>query len=384
MINPTITLQEIRSALEDDELVFYYQPKVSMITGKVIGAEALLRWLKPDGRIFAPLEFLPLAEATGFISRITREMFQKLIVDMTIFNDIVGEFTVSFNTSAKDFNNAKLVEDIQRAIKMKLVDTLKLEIELTESSLLAESQGINVQLSKLNNLGISLIMDDFGTGFSSIDTLSKWPFSTIKLDRGVVSRMEDSNKNKTIAHTSIQMAHQLSLEVVAEGIESETIYRSLQQAGCTIGQGFWISPPLPLEDFLEFIRRDKRWPATPAGLLYLAQIDHIKWRKDIIDGVFSVVERSDPNTVFRGDPEKDSRFCSLGKWYYGSGKAFFGVPAYDALEGPHSRLHELGSLLLKNAHSNYSKAELVSIMRDLSKQSTQLIKLLQELENELI
>jgi EAL domain-containing protein (putative c-di-GMP-specific phosphodiesterase class I) len=384
MIKPAITLQEIKHALKNDEFIFYYQPKVSMVTGEINGAEALIRWQKPDGKIIPPSDFIPLAESSGFISEITKTMFQKLIVDVAIFDDVVGELVVSINASPKDFNDSVFVDHIRRAIEAKRIDSKKIEIELTESSLLEENDTINPHFCALIEMGVSLVMDDFGTGFSSIDILSKLPFSTIKLDQGVISRMEYSNKDKTIVESSIRMGHELGLDIVAEGIESKEVYLSLQNAGCTIAQGYWISRPLPLSDFLEFVRQKKRWPSTPAGLLFMAQLDHIHWRKALINGVFSLSERNDGDFNLRGRPASNAKSCMLGRWYYGLGRRFAGISAYDKLEEPHTKLHELGNALIEALEKGYSKTELVDIMRDLSKQSSLVIRLLQEIENGLL
>jgi len=384
MIKSTVTLQEIEGALKNDQFLFYYQPKVSMITGEIIGAEALIRWQKQNGTIVPPSDFIPLAESSGFISEITKAMFQKLIVDMVILNDIEGDFTVSINASTKDFDDSIFIDHIRRAIEGKQVNPNNIEIELTESSLLGDNNAISTNFSTLTDMDVSLVMDDFGTGFSSIDMLSKLPFSTIKLDQGVVSRMANSEKNQLIVESSIRMGHQLGLNIVAEGIESEEVYLALQNSGCTIAQGYWISRPLPLFDLLEFVAQKKSWPSTAVGLLYMAQLDHIHWRKSIIDGVLSINNRSKSNFNFRGKPESDSESCMLGKWYYGVGRKFSGISPYDELEKPHRQLHELGNALIAAVEKGDSKKELVDMMRDLSKLSGVVIKLLQDLESEII
>lgn len=384
MTKTTVNLADLEDALKESEFIFYYQPKVSMITGDIVGAEALIRWEKQNGEIVPPSDFIPLAESSGFISEITNAMFQKLIIDMTIFSDIEGDFIVSINASSKDFSNSIFIDHIQLAIESKQIDPNSVEIELTESSLLEENGVARENFSKLVKMGVSLVMDDFGTGFSSIDMLSKLPFSTVKLDQGVVSRMEHSEKNKTIVESSIRMGHQLGLNVVAEGIESEEVYLALQNAGCTIAQGYWISRPLPLFDFLDFVRQKKLWPSTAIGLLYMAQLDHIHWRKSVIDGVFSLMNRNTSGFLFRGRKVSDSHSCMLGKWYYGAGRAYSDFPAYIELETPHKQLHDLGNALIFAAENGASRKELVEMMQGLSKLSGVIIKLLQDIESEII
>jgi len=377
-----IGLDDIADALQKDEFVFYYQPKVSMITGCICGAEALIRWHKPDGTVIPPKYFIPLAEATGFINEITLAMFQKLVVDMSIIHDYSADLSISFNASGKDFRNEKLTEHIRSAVDHKLVNPATLELEITETAVLDQNDLVKTHLTALHELGISLAMDDFSTGFSSIDTLSKWPFDTIKLDQGIVSRIESNDKDFTIAQSSIQMAHHLDLSVVAEGIETEETYHILHRSGCSVAQGFWISVPLALHDFLDFIRKDAHWPAAPFGLLHMAQLDHIQWRKALIDGVFYLSNRNGHNHVLRGMPELNCTECRLRKWYYGPGRQFAGTEWYDNLEAPHKELHALGEQLIDHARKNAPKEELVLIMRKLTHQSTLVIGMLQEIENE--
>jgi len=155
-------------------------------------------------------------------------------------------------------------------------------------------------------------MDDYGTGYSSIDLLSQWPFSVVKIDKEMIHRMLSSNKSTTIVQSSIHMAHQLGIDVVAEGIESAEVYNFLLNAGCTVAQGFWLSKPIPLSDFLTFIKRDKRWSGLPIGLIHMAQLDHIQWRRSLVDKVMAMAF-SEPriHTVQRIEAELDHRNCKL-------------------------------------------------------------------------
>ena len=378
-----ITLDDLVNALANDEFLYYYQPKVLMLTGELCGAEALIRWKQPDGSLVAPAAFIPLAESTGFITEITLAMFQKLIIDVNIINDTKNSLTVSFNASAKDFHNDRLVEAIRHAIENKIVAAELLEVELTETAILNDQENVKQNLNKLQKLGISLAMDDYGTGFSSIDTLAKWPFSTIKLDQRMVSKLDSSDKEFTIVQASIQMAHQLELDIVAEGIESIMVYHILQNLGCTEAQGYWISHPLALADFLDLCRSNRHWPVEPIGLIHIAQIDHIQWRKAIIDGVSYLGLRKD-NLSIRGAPELDPTKCRLGRWYYGPGKRFAGLKLYDNFEVFHNRLHQIGAELLDAAKSGSTKAELVALMRQLTEQSILLLGMLQEFETEIL
>jgi EAL domain-containing protein (putative c-di-GMP-specific phosphodiesterase class I) len=382
-----ITLQEIEDALANDEFVYYYQPKVSMHTGRICGAEALIRWFRSDGSMVSPAEFIPLAESSGFIKQITLAMFQKLVVDINIINDLSSgddQLVLSFNASAKDFHDHRLIDAIANAIRHKQLEAKQLEVELTETVLLNDNNEVRRHLQDLEEMGVALSMDDYGIGFSSIDTLARWHFSTIKLDQGIVGKLDDSTKSFTIAQSSIHMAHQLELDVVAEGIESESAYRTLQNLGCSVAQGYWISRPVPLADLLEFNREGKCWPVVPIGLLHLAQLDHIQWRKSIIDGVFYRGLRKDTQEI-RGAPESDPTSCRLGRWFYQHGQHYAGGSSWAVdFERHHNRLHEIGIELLESAKHREAKHTQTALMRQLTEQSIIVIGLLQELENILI
>jgi EAL domain-containing protein (putative c-di-GMP-specific phosphodiesterase class I) len=385
MNNNGITLDDLKKALANDEFVFYYQPKVLMFTGEVCGAEALIRWCKPDGTVLPPLDFIPLAEETGFITDITVTMLQKLIVDMNIIHDILDSIAISFNVSSRDFDDERLTCALSSAIEEQLVQPDKLEIELTETWAL-DHKHVTESLTRLRRKGLSIAMDDFGTGYATIEALGKLPFNTIKLDQGSVRRIDNTNKDFTIAQSSIWMAHQLELTIVAEGIETEATYQTLQDEGCEVAQGFWISHPLPLAEFLEFIRQKRHTPAVPIAMLHMAQLDHLKWRKAVIDGVFYLISRADETggDRLRGMPELDPTKCNLGQWYYGKGKAFSGAKWYGSLEEPHNKLHQLGRELIEAAKNREPKDKIISMMRKLSSQSTHIIKILQSIENEIV
>ncbi len=380
-----VLLEELTRAIEADELEFYYQPKVSLVSGRLDGAEALLRWNHPDGSVRLPGSFIPLAEATGFITRITRHMLAKLVADMAIIHDLDDALRISFNASPKDFKSSELVADILGAIRIGAVVPSRLQIELTEASVLRSTEDVRQNLEALVREGVSLAMDDYGKGFSSIDTLSRWPFSVIKIDKDIIERIKGSSKGMTIVKASVRMAHELNVEVVAEGVDSAELYEFLLRCGCTRAQGYWIGRPMPLDQFISFVQADNRWSGMPVGLLHMAQLDHIHWRKSLIESVTALAfPRSEQSTqvALEGIPPLDCHECRLGRWYYRSGQEFAGTPAFDALEEPHRRLHETGRELVDGATNGASREHLVVLMRRLTEHSLQVIAGLQELEDE--
>ena len=377
-------LAELEQALDNDELLFHYQPKVSLLTGCIDGAEALIRWQTADG-LRLPAEFIPQAEESGFITEITRRMFPKLLADMRIAADIDTELTFSFNVSAQDFKQDTFTRDLLAAAHDGLFKPRTLQLELTESSVLEQHGLIPANLQEIADAGIDLFMDDFATGFSTIDSLSRWPFQGVKLDQGLVRRINQSEKCSVIINSSIHMAHQLNLDVVAEGVESGDVYRSLLHAGCREVQGFWIGKPMPFEELLAMVRANPRWLGMPSGIIHMAQLDHIRWRKELVEAVVALAfgSRGAHNTEIHF-PELDPHRCMLGRWYDGPGRDFAGYGAYDSLGIAHARLHQLGDELRAAALAGSDRHTLADLMRRLSLQSGEVVHLLQELETEAV
>lgn len=379
-------LAELEHALDHGELVYFYQPKVSLVTGRISGVEALIRWQKPDGSMIMPGRFIPFAESAGFINRISRGMFPRLVEDMVIINDLSDDVSVSFNLSAQDIASPEMIGLIREAVHGNRINPHRLQVEITEASVISGSDGhVREHVQELVGLGVKLAMDDYGIGYSSIDTLSRWPFSVVKIDQGLIRRMAESEKSTTIVQASIRMAHQLGLDIVAEGIENADIYEFLLHTGCTHAQGFWLGRPMPLQDLLAFIRRDRRWSALPIGLIHMAQLDHIQWRRSLVGQVTALsFGKASANDVCTASVQMDYHECKLGEWYYGIGQEFKGIDAFDQLEAPHRKLHALGAELLALARNRGSRQQITAALRALTRQSGIVLELLQDLENEAI
>lgn len=380
------TESAIRKGIENNEFTFFYQPKVSLVTGKVTGSEALIRWIKSDGTMILPSKFIPIAEQSSLIKEITCHMFPKLVEDILVLTDIDEHLVTSFNTSAQDFEDDGFTQSVLHALKNSSLSTNKLQIELTETATFEAASVIRDNIMILRNAGLSLAMDDFGTGYSSIDTLSKLPFTTIKLDQGIVGRMLTSDKNATIVSTSIRLAHELGLSIVAEGVESEEQYHYLLNAGCTEVQGFWISRPMPISQFIRFISTDFSWSSgIPVGLIHMAIVDHIQWRKNLVSELIKTASLPDehPSRQLLKTPPLSCRECRLGRWYYGVGQAMFqNRIAFQELEFPHDDLHKIGQLLVEMVGNGAKMETLTPYLQKLSASSMEVLSKLQNLEDE--
>jgi len=237
-----ITKENIQQALENNELDYFYQPKVSLITGCIVGAEALVRWIKPDGKVIPPGAFIPLCEETGLIKEITLQLFKKLERSLHLIHKI-KPLRISFNVTADDLETDELTKEIVDALKEKRLTPSSLELEITESKLIKSKESVKRNLNRIVDIGVGVSMDDFGTGYSSLNVLAEYPFSALKLDYNLINGIASENKKQFIAKTAIRMAHLLKIDIVAEGVENSQQYDLLQYMGCTKIQGFWISNP---------------------------------------------------------------------------------------------------------------------------------------------
>jgi len=370
----------LQHALTNNEFCYYYQPKVSLITGEVVGAEALLRWEQAD-TVLEPRKFMADIEQQGMLLPITLYLLPLLIKDINTFTTIMHkDFHVAVNVSATDLEQGEFIESLHQAVKDGKIAPSQLQIELTESALFSNKGRMQATLTKLAQTQICLVMDDFGTGFSSLELLHDIPFSLLKLDQSVVSRVIASAKCATIVRRSITMAHQLGMKTVAEGVDSAAIYDYLQHSGCSEGQGFWISPAVSSDDFIQFLHQGHQWSGNPVGLLYLVQLDHINWRKSLLEQALVFLFHKNVNVY----TDVDHHQCKLGRWYEGVGQHFAHMPAYQALAQPHEQLHKVGSQLLQVCQQGISKPEAQLLITELSELSIEVLKQLQLLENSVL
>lgn len=376
-----ITVAALEAALARGEFIYEYQPKVSLVSGRMCGAEALIRWHRSDGTAVPPADFIPLAERSGFITEITFGMLPKLVSDLAIIQAVNPALVLSFNASARDFDDDRLVEALGNILDLGLARAAEIEIEVTESAMLVAGPAVVQRLQELRRRGLLLAMDDFATGYSAINVLSRLPFTTIKIDQGLVSRM-DNPLDATVVESSIRMAHRLGLDVVAEGVETEDQYVRLQSVGCGLVQGYWISRPLSLDGFVTLVQEAPRYPANPAGLLHMAILDHIDWRKSLLDALISKEKRGwEFGDAMVGRLAMDPEDCRFGRWYYGPGREHAGLIAYRNLGAPHAALHEAGKRIVEASRRGVTFSGLCPLLRQLTAHSARVIALLQEFEH---
>lgn len=256
---------DLRSALKREELQLYYQPKVNLKTAKVVGAEALLRWHHPERGVVSPGTFIPLAEETGLIDSIGEWVLWSACKQAKVWQDRgLDCLTIAANLSARQFNQPKLSQQLSGILRDTDLNPTTLELELTESTLVEHPDMAIRSLEALKAMGIQIAIDDFGTGYSSLGYLQKFPFDILKIDRCFVRNINTNHKNAAIAQAIIEMAHQMKLKTIAEGVETEAELSFFMQHQCDAIQGYFFSRPLPAEEFENFVRDSQNLTAICA------------------------------------------------------------------------------------------------------------------------
>jgi EAL domain-containing protein (putative c-di-GMP-specific phosphodiesterase class I) len=255
---------DLRRAIERNELGLHYQPKLSAETGCVIGVEALARWEHPELGPIRPDEFIALAERTGLIQPLTRWVMETATVQGAQWRREGYRVGISINVSARSLLEERLPKMLGRLLGATGFPASGLTLEITESSIMEDPERALEVMIELYTLGIGLAIDDFGTGYSSLGYLKRLPASELKIDKSFVTEMDRNRDDATIVRSIIDLAHNLGVHVVAEGVETEPVWDELRRLGCDFGQGYLFSRPLAPDRFVEWLRGKD---GTRAGLI---------------------------------------------------------------------------------------------------------------------
>jgi len=249
---------ELDRALKNEEFVLHFQPIISLRGGFTAGFEALIRWQHPDRGLLSPFFFIDTAENTGMINPIGQWVFKESCRHSRIFNDKAAktgspEVFISVNISAVQFEDDNMVENFKIDLEETGADPTKIQLEITESVLMTDTDRAQSMLHELKNLGFQVVLDDFGTGYSSLSYLHKFPIDKLKIDRSFTHSMLDDQDSQEIVRAIAGLSHNMDIEVVAEGIETMeqlSLYRDLD---CHYGQGFLIAKPLPIDEVYQIL-----------------------------------------------------------------------------------------------------------------------------------
>lgn len=257
---------ELRRALRRDELELHYQPRLNLADGRIVGLEALVRWRHAERGLLPPSEFVPLAEQSGLIVPLGYWVIARALRDMQALNTQgLAPLHMAVNLSFRQFQDSQLLATLSRLIAEYGVDAHWLEFELTETAVMRRNERVRQTMDALGRLGVRFSLDDFGTGFSSFVHLNSLPITLLKVDRSFVAKMDMREENRKLVHAMINLAHNLNLEVVAEGVESEAQLALLRGFGCNQVQGFLVSKPLPVDALIPFLLQSSHRRVGVAG-----------------------------------------------------------------------------------------------------------------------
>jgi diguanylate cyclase (GGDEF)-like protein len=244
---------ELRVAIARGELVLHYQPKVEFSSGEVSSVEALVRWQHPERGLLAPDQFIALAEHAGLMRQLTRHVLDTALAQRAAWSEQGIDLDMAVNVSAADLIDTQLPDEIARMLERHGVEPRALQLEITENTLMTDPQRAGVVIDSLARLGVTLSLDDFGTGYSSLAQLKRLHVDEIKIDRSFVTDMTDGGDNAAIVRSTIDLARNLELRVVAEGVETAAALRELELYGCDLAQGYYISRPVPAAELVEWL-----------------------------------------------------------------------------------------------------------------------------------
>ncbi|MFZ0304795.1 MAG: EAL domain-containing protein [Terracidiphilus sp.] len=345
--------EQIRLALAAREFVLYYQPKVNMRTGKVTGAEALIRWQHPERGLMAPASFLPIIEDHSLAIEIGEWVIETALTQMELWQDEGLEISVSVNVGAMQLQQADFVDRLFELLAAHpRIRPSRLELEVIETSALRDVLQTSLVLNTCHKIGVLVSLDDFGTGYSSLAYLKRLPANVLKIDQSFVREMFDDPENLTILEGVIGLALAFRLNVIAEGVETPEHGLVLLQLGCESAQGYGIARPMPADEIPNWVanwRSDPRWarvkPMNPINRQMLfAGVEHRAWV-----AAFEAYLQGKRNAP----PSLDFNQCRFGAWLDNQGQESNGLtPALESIQRLHRALHTLANEIYA-AHAEF-------------------------------
>lgn len=338
-------ISRIEEALEKGEFSLYYQPKVNMRLGTVVGVEALIRWHQPERGLVMPAEFLPLIEDHELIVRIGEWVIEAALSQMEAWHGIGLELSVSVNVASRQLQDANFVRHLGSALSRHPDLAGMLELEILETSALEDMAKVSRIIEQCRDLGVSCALDDFGTGYSSLTYLKRLPAATIKIDQSFIREMTADPDNLVIVQGVIGLASSFQRKVIAEGVETAEHGRMLMQLDCNQAQGYGIARPMSADQVPAWVVnwrpdpawsaiRDLRWDAADRPML-IAKVEHRNWVAQLIHAIKD--ELPPPLKCL------DDHFsCSFGVWYHERGQNLYRhLPGFAQIAEPHRRVHEI-------------------------------------------
>ncbi len=255
-------IADLRRAIDDEELVLHFQPKADVATGRIVGVEALVRWEHPERGFLFPDAFIPLAENTGLIRPLTLHVLDRALAQCRTWGDEGLDLGMAVNVSTRNLLDLTLPDQVDTLLELHGVPASRLELEITETTIMADPPRAKAVLARLGAMGVSLAVDDFGTGYTSLAWLRDLPLNTLKIDKSFVINMAAGGGDAVIVRSTVQLGRSLGLRVVAEGVEDEASWAELLALGCDLAQGYYLSRPQPAELLTPWLRTAASRSAT--------------------------------------------------------------------------------------------------------------------------
>lgn len=380
------TLDSLKLAFRNGELKLHYQPKVCLHSGTVVGAEALVRWEGAEHGVLGPDEFLPLAVQSDMLHDITIGLLDQVVAACRRLRDVRDGLSISMNVAPDDLASQTISNRIGELLEGGELTTDELQIEITEAAVMSNLERVRDDLERLRDLGIRVLMDDFGTGWSSIDRLSQLPFSSLKLDQGVVRRMGTSRQNLNTVRAAISMARELRMTSVAEGVESNGAFNFLIAAGCEEAQGYFIGKPMPLDQFIDYVAKPPRFAGSQIGWIRLSVDNLIHHRKTVIDAAVCQRLGADTSLPSVRNPgfHPDAEHSRVGAWYFGVGQALRSRSSFRRIETPIRNHHKAVYRCLECVRAGTVDESLDAAIADMDACTDDLMAGLHTLERELL
>jgi diguanylate cyclase (GGDEF)-like protein/hemerythrin-like metal-binding protein/PAS domain S-box-containing protein len=347
------SLDEVQKALANEEFILYYQPKVNMQSGEVVGTEALIRWNHPEHGILPPAMFLPIVDGNILSVRIGEWVLENAMKQMSEWKSRGMNVPTSVNVDAMQLQQSDFVEQLENLLKKyPTVKPNELVLEVLETSALEDIVHISQVMQACLDIGIIFSLDDFGTGYSSLTYLKRLPAKELKIDRSFVCGMLEDSDDLAILDGVLSLSSAFRRDVIAEGVESIEHGEMLLKLGCQIAQGYIIARPMPPQEIEEWIKHydsNERWKNTSSisrddlPLLY-ALVEHRAW----LSSVLAYIKGITPNL-----PKRDHRECRFGEWLYGVGMNYYkDSTSFREVEKLHRELHEKTNILTKQYDNN--------------------------------
>lgn len=377
------TLTQVGDALRNNELCLYYQPKVNMRNGTVVGMEALLRWHHPQRGMLIPGMFLPMVEQTDLIAEIGEWVIETALTQIEHWQTQGKLWPVSVNIAARHLQNP----DFLLRLKILLanhpnVPPHLLQIEILESVAQHDLDQVSTLIAQCQKLGVSFALDDFGTGYSSLNYLKHLPANTLKIDQSFVRDMLEDREDMALIEAIIGLAHVFERNLIAEGVESSAHGVLLMRLGCDVAQGHAIAHPMPAALVLDWERQfvpDEKWQRWAKVAWHLddfpllvAEQDHTHWVDQILRGL------QDPSLHFITSQLTNHHQCRFGLWYDGKGQSRYGhLPEFIKIESNHMQVHRIGAEIIRLRDAGDFSDALVPTMLQLREEILEQLKNLQ-------